>query len=108
MPEYTAQVKWVQLPTSLNFSSDPSPHSGKISKGFLLSLLVDHNHRTINRPLSIKASLDFLKILTIKLFSTPFLTFQTLCRMTPEKTETRTVPFYKNKSQALFSILNYL
>lgn len=78
------------------------------SKGFLLSLLVDHNHRTINRPLSIKASLDFLKILTIELFSTTFLTFQTLCRMTPGKTETWTVPFYKNKSQTLFSILNYL
>lgn len=78
------------------------------SKGFLLSLLVDHNHRTINRPLGIKASLDFLKILTIELFSTTFLTFQTLCRMTPGKTETWTVPFYKNKSQTLFSILNYL
>lgn len=77
-------------------------------KGFLLSLLVDHNHRTINRPLGIKASLDFLKILTIELFSTTFLTFQTLCRMTPGKTETWTVPFYKNKSQTLFSILNYL
>lgn len=79
MPEYTDHVQWVELPRgSLNFNSDPSPYSGEISKGFLLSLLVDHNHRTINRPLSIKASLDFFKILTIKLFSTPFFTFQTL------------------------------
>lgn len=59
--------------------ADRLPCLGESSK-VLLCLLVDHNHRAIHRPLGIKASLDFFKILAIQLFPPPLLPLQSLCK----------------------------